>query len=318
MKFLLYVPLLLVLVSTGCDAKPVSFEPFSGKLSTQRFEPQHSAEEYFSQGQEFLKKGNFRKALLCFGIITHHFPRDILRNQAQYLIGVCYFTQDHPDLADKAFASYLQLPDAEYSEELFQMKYAIAQRFAQGKRKRICRLEGFPKLMNADEDALRIYDEILTAFPSKDLGAQALYSKAALLIVKNDLTEATKTLKKLTLQFPLHILSSEAFVRLSEIYLQQAKKEPHNLQYLHFAKLNEEAMKKQHPNHPLNEVVSANVGAMREHYARGLYATGRFYEKKKKAEAANIYYRTAITNYPDTLLVAKCQKRLDRISKHTS
>ncbi|AEB41377.1 hypothetical protein CPE1_0076 [Chlamydia pecorum PV3056/3] len=310
--------LLFLFINIGCYARPISFEPFLGKLSSQKFTPKYSAEEYFSQGQVFLERQHYRRALLCFGMISHHFPSHTLHSQALFFTGKCYFELGQPDLADKAFAIYLQQPDAEYSEELFSIKYAIAESFAHGKRKHLFLLEGFPKLGNADEDALRIYDEVLTAFPNQDLGAQALYSKADLLIVKKDLAEAIKILKKLTLQFPFHSLSPKAFVRLSEIYLQQAQKEPHNVQYLSLAKINEEAMLKQHPNHPLNQVVSANVLQMCERYAAGLYSTGRFYEKKKKHSAAKIYYQTALEHYPQTSLVAKCNKRLQRISKYFS
>ncbi|BAE81705.1 conserved hypothetical protein [Chlamydia felis Fe/C-56] len=318
MKSVLQFVVLSLLLCSGCYARPVSFEPFSGKLSPQKFVPKYSPEEYLSEGKYYLEQQRYRQALLCFGMITHHFPKDPLCTEALYLTGVCYFKNDQPDLAEKAFASYMQRPDSDYSEELFLMKYSIAQSFAQGKRKRIFLLEGFPKLANADADALRIYDEILTAFPNKDLGAQALYLKGDLLIIKKDLPEAIKTFKKLTLQFPSHALSPKSFVRLSEIYLMQAKKEPHNVQYLNLAKINEEAIKKQHPNHPLNSVVSENVRSMCERYALGLYSTGRFYEKKKKLHAASIYYTTALNNYPESSLVAKCHKRLNRIAKHSS
>ncbi|CAG9046276.1 Cell division coordinator CpoB [Chlamydia abortus] len=318
MKSVLQFVVFLLLLSSGCYARPISFEPFSGKLSPQKFTPKYSPQEYLSEGKRYLEQQRYRKALLCFGMITHHFPQDPLYSEALYLTGVCYFKNDQPDLAEKAFSAYLQLPDANYSEELFLMKYSIAKSFAQGKRKRIFLLEGFPKLANADADALRIYDEILTAFPNKDLGAQALYLKGDLLVTKKDFPEAIKTFKKLTLQFSAHPLSPKSFVRLSEIYLMQAQKEPHNLQYLNLAKINEEAIAKQHPNHPLNSVVSANVRSMCECYALGLYSTGRFYEKKKKPHAASIYYTTAIENYPESSLVAKCHKRLNRITKHSS
>ncbi|QVE48630.1 tetratricopeptide repeat protein [Chlamydia crocodili] len=318
MKSVLQFVVLLLLLCSGCNARPISFEPFSGKLSPQKFVPKHSPEEYILEGKNYLERQSYRKALLCFGMVTHHFPKDPLYTEALYLTGVCYFKNGQPDLAEKAFASYMQLPDADYSEELFLMKYSIAKSFAQGKRKRVFLLEGFPKLANADADALRIYDEILTAFPNKDLGAQALYLKGDLLVIKKDFSEAIKTFKKLTLQFAAHALSPKSFVRLSEIYLMQAQKEPHNVQYLNLAKINEEAIKKQHPNHPLTLVVSSNVRSMCERYASGLYTTGRFYEKKKKPHAASIYYTTAIDNYPESSLVAKCHKRLNRIAKHSS
>lgn len=317
MRLFLQLIFALLLVSANCYARPISFEPFYGKLSPLRFVPKYSAKHYLSEGIRYLEYQNYYRASLCFGTIIHHFPKDPLYSEALYLMGVCYFKKDQPDLADKTFSLYMQLPNAKYSEELFAMKLAIAQSFAQGKRKRVFLLEGFPKLVNADEDALRIYDEILAAFPYKDLGAQALYLKGDLLVIKKNLSEAIKVFKKLTLQFPQHPLSPKAFVRLSEIYFMQAKKEAHNAQYLKLAKMNEEAMKKQHPNHPLNAEVSSNVRSMSDLYASGLYHSGRFYEKKKKPEAASIYYTTAIENHPNSPLVAKCLKRLDRIAKHS-
>lgn len=317
MRRFIQISLMLLVCTSGCYAGISSFEPFSGRLSPKKFTPNHQPEEYFEQGQQFLAQKRYRQALLCFGMILHHFPSHALYAESQYLSGLCYFKNNQPDLADKAFNAYLQLPEAEFSEELFTMKYAIARSFAEGKRKHIFLLEGFPKLVSAKEDALKLYDEVLTAFPNKELGARALYHKGELLMMDKEYSEAIKTLKKLTVQFPQHSLSPHAFLRLSEIYSLLAKREPHNDHYLQLARVNAAHMRKQHPNHPLNQTVAQNVHKMCERYAAGLYDTGRFYEKKKKNGAAKLYYTTAVENYPDTSLVAKCHKRLERIAKRS-
>lgn len=306
---------LLMFVPICGHTKPIPFEPFAGKYSKERFTPSHTPEEYFDQGQVYLKFRRYRQALLCFGIITHHFADSPIYDEALFHVGKCRFHLGQHELADRDFAQYLQRDNDQHMEEIFSMKYSMAQSYAKGKRKKIVPLEGFPSILKADEEALRLFDEVLTAFPRHDLGVQALYNKGLFLMKKKDFVESIKVFKKLTLQFPSHTLSPHAFVRLSEIYFTQAQNELHNDHYLYLAKQNKEAMVKQHPNHPLNAKVTANLQATGDSYAWGLYTTGRFYEKKRKKHAAKIYYSTAVQQFPESSLANKCQQRLTRIAK---
>lgn len=316
MRFRVFLFILLIILPCNSYARPLPFEPFLGKYSNKRFAPKHTPEEYFSQGQVLLKYRRYKQALLCFGIITHHFPESPLCSEALFYKGICRFNLGQYDLADRDLSQYLQDENCQHIEETFTMKHSIAQKYAQGKKKRLVLLEGFPNVFKADDDALRLYDEVLMAFSNQDLGVQALYDKGLFLVRKKDYSEAIKIFKKLTLQFPTHSLSPLAYVRLAEIYFKQAQKELHNDHYLQLALHNRETMAKQHPNHPLNEQAEAILQATKDRYAWGLYTTGRFYEKKKKKQAAKIYYTTALKNFPDSFLAKKCQQRLLRVNKH--
>ncbi|AGJ64923.2 TPR repeat-containing protein [Chlamydia trachomatis] len=318
MKVILRALCLFLVLPCGCYARVPSFEPFRGAIAPNRYIPKHSPELYFEMGDKYFQAKKFKQALLCFGMITHHFPEHALHPKAQFLVGLCYLEMGHPDLADKALTQYQELADTEYSEQLFAIKYSIAQSFANGKRKNIVPLEGFPKLLKADTDALRIFEEIVTASSDADLKASALYAKGALLFDRKEYSEAIKTLKKVSLQFPSHSLSPESFTLIAKIHCLQALQEPYNEQYLQDARMNAAALRKQHPNHPSNTEVENYIHHMCEAYASCLYSTGRFYEKKRKASSAKIYYSIALENFPDTSYVAKCNKRLERLSKQMS
>ncbi|KDU80929.1 tetratricopeptide repeat family protein [Chlamydia muridarum] len=309
---------MFLLLPCGCYARVPTFEPFLGSMAPKKYTPKYSPELYFEKGDHYFQAKKFKQALLCFGMITHHFPEHALRPKAQFLTGICYLEMGHPDLADKALTQYQELSDTEYSEQLFSIKYSIAQSFANGKRKNIVALEGFPKLLKADTDALRIFDEIVTASSDVDLKADALYSKGALLFAQKEYSEAIKTLKKVSLQFPSHSLSPKAFSLIAKIYCLQALQEPYNEQYLQDARANAAALRKQHPNHPSNSEVANYIHRMCEAYASCLYSTGRFYEKKRKASSAKMYYSIALESFPETSYVAKCNKRLERLSKQIS
>ncbi|MBQ8498958.1 outer membrane protein assembly factor BamD [Chlamydia sp.] len=318
MKVILKALCLFFLLPCGCHARVPSFEPFLGIMAPKKYTPKHSPELYFETGNNYFKDKKFKQALLCFGMITHHFPEHALLPKAQFLTGLCYFELGHPDLADKALTRYQELAGTEYSEQLFAVKYSIAQSFANGKRKNVVPLEGFPKLLNAEADALRIFDEIVTASSDTALKASALYAKGALLLNRKEYGEAIKTLKKVSLQFPSHPLSPEAFTLIAKIYCLQALQEPYNEQYLQDARVNAASLRKQHPNHPSNTEVMHYIHQMSEAYASCLYSTGRFYEKKRKASSAKIYYSMALENFPETSYVSKCTKRLERLSKQIS
>ncbi|WP_213358130.1 tetratricopeptide repeat protein [Chlamydiifrater phoenicopteri] len=298
------------------EGKPIVFEPFmGGKLSTKRFSPKYSPERYMEEGKQFLAKGQYHKALTCFLIIINHFPGHELLPESTLLAGKCHLKRDQFDLANKLLSKYLTLPEASYSQELFEMKLQIAANFALGKRKHLFSLEGFPKLENADQDAFDIYNEVLSAHPFENLGAVALYYKGELHRVRKEFDEALKVFQKLTKQFSSHELSIKAYVAISEIYVIKSLPEPHNTTYLTLSKANLDKFLKKHPNHPAIKVLNENIRKIEECHAKGLYSTGKFYEKKKKPSAAKIYYQTAVSLYPNTSWVSKCDSRIARLSR---
>lgn len=148
-------------------------------------------------------------------------------------------------------------------------------------------MEGFPKLLKADTDALRIFEEIVTASSDADLKASALYAKGALLFDRKEYSEAIKTLKSFSsVSFTLSF--SRVFYPYCKIHCLQALQEPYNEQYLQDARMNAAALRKQHPNHPSNTEVENYIHHMCEAYASCLYSTGRFYEKSEKPLLQNL------------------------------
>ena len=51
---------------------------------------------------------------------------------------------------------------------------------------------------------------------------------------------------------------------------------------------------------------------VRECIAKGLFDTGRFYEKIKKELAAQVYYEQTLKDYPDTKAADLARKRIQR------
>lgn len=308
--------LLCFFYSNACVARTTTCEPFLGSLSPKHAEPKYSPEKYFQKGQMLINAKQHKQAFLAFGMISHHFPEHILSTQALYYMGACKLKLKQPDLAERYFHQYTQKSDAKHNDDLAKAKLAVATYYAKGHKKHLFGLEGFPKLESSYEDALRLYDEVLMLSPNNDIGAQALYHKALLLRKHNDTDAALKTLKKLSQQFSKHELAAQSFVISSEIYLKLATLEPHHPQHLSLAKANLQQFKRMYPSHPNVDIIQKNVAFIMEKHAKGLLATGKFYEKKRKPKAASIYYSSALAWYPETKSTIKCQKRLSRLSRH--
>ena len=54
----------------------------------------------------------------------------------------------------------------------------------------------------------------------------------------------------------------------------------------------------------------ADVLAIKEVYAKGLFETGQFYERKNQPTASIIYYKKAIRQFPETSISQQCKERL--------
>ena len=54
-------------------------------------------------------------------------------------------------------------------EEAIEMKFAIAEFFREGGKKRLFGSHKLPAIMPAREDALKIYDEVITTLPHHDI-----------------------------------------------------------------------------------------------------------------------------------------------------
>ncbi len=300
------------LFSFNLEAFP--YQTFKNYWSSNKFQPKKTDSQYFNSGMQWLKEKKYQKALPCFLMITHHFKNSVHYQDSLLAIGQCFFLLNQYDLANASLSEYLtQSPNKENFQLTLNLKYSIAEKYAQGYRKHLNGLEGLPRIENSTSDAYKIYDEVCSIVGDKNLAAKALFSKALLLKKKKSLDEALKTFQDFTKQFPQHPLCLSSFIEISEIYLKQSLSEAQNTNYLSLALLNQELATTRFSICEELNPIEANINKMKEHYASNLFKTGIFYQKKKKKEAAKIYFETSIRNYPNTKAAQDSKKQLQSI-----
>lgn len=286
----------------------------NGKLSEGKFAPIYSLDKHFELGCELMEKEKWDEALINFLVISTHFPEDQNYSSALFFSGVCYYFLKDYQLCDRQMTSYLnQKNEHPYFEKVFLYKYHVAEAFRLGATKHLFDFERFPKLFKAYDDALRIYDEVISSLPHQELGAKALFGKAQLLRLQKNYKESIDALTLLIKRFPKNAETPDSYLLISDIYVEESLNDAQNPDLLALAKVNLNHFKKDFPGDERVALVESHISSMEEIFASSLYDTGRFYERKKKPKASLIYYEEAIKKYPHTASAEKCKQRLENL-----
>ncbi len=306
-----------LLVVTQPVAADITF--YNGAVVDAETVPTMPVEKHFQAACEAYENEAWKEAIREFYIVCLHFPKTNYAKEAYFLLGVCYYNYGEYEYASNAFSSYLKYHNnPDHIDETIGYKFAIAEKFRGGAKRRIFGSKLLPAWMDGTYLAIEIYDEIMTAFPCHELAAQSLFSKGATHLAAGKFSEAIESYQTLIRRFPRHELAPESYVMISRVYHSQLQKEFQNSDILSLAELNLKKFRYDFPTHELLEEASLNLDRVKEEYARGLYETGRFYERISKSEASILYYQIAVDQFPETNSSQKCRERLASLSHEHS
>lgn len=283
----------------------------NGKWTNEKYAPVYSIKDHFEIGYALTQEKKWDEALANFIIITKHFPNSEYYADSLFYSGVCYYFLADYQLSNRQFTAYLsQKEKLKYFDNVFIFKFHIAEAFRNGARKHFLDFEAFPRLFHAYEEALELYDEVISSMPHQELGTQALYAKADLLRSQRKYKDSIDVLNILVKRFPKHEMAPVAYLLISQIYLDVCLKDAQNPDLIALANINLTHFRKDFPSDERYSRAEQNIFEMEEIFAASLYETGRFYEKKKKTKASSIYYQEAVKRYPETESAEKCKERL--------
>ena len=247
--------------------------------------------------------------------LLKEFPKSPFARETLYYLGVAHFQLAQYASANDAFSNYLKedlVP--KFFEETFRYKFEIAKKFDEGARLPLFGWDKMPKWLSAYEEALNIYDEVITTLPRNDLTAQSLYRKGTLLLRMEEYKKSVETFQTLCRRFPKHPLTPKGYVAIGEVYLIESKKTFPDPDKLELAEMNLQRFKKHFPNEPQIQTVQAHLLEMKEILAKDLVKIAEFYERAKKKDAAEIYYTAVIKKYPETPSAKQAKQKLQALA----
>ena len=191
------------------------------------------------------------------------------------------------------------------------MKFEIAEAYQNGKKKRLFGSHKMPAWLPAKEDAIPIYDEVISTMPHTELAAKSLLGKASIQAEFEDYKPAVETLSQLIRRFPKDEAAAEGYLQINKIYLGQCKNTSLDLDLLDLANVNLRKFRLAFPREPRLDEAEKVFCETEELFAQNLYEIGRFFERTKKSAASLIYYNKVVAKYPSTKAAASAKEKLD-------
>lgn len=287
-----------------------------GKIIDKDLLPSLSPQEHHQAMITANEKQDWKELVRHALILNKFFKYTPFSQEAVYFLGLGYFNLEDYELANNHFTTYLkQQVSPKHFEEAIKCKFTIAQKFQQGEKKHLFGAEKMPQWLPAKEDAIAIYDEVITSLPNHDLAAQSYFGKAQLLLENEDYRASIETYQMLIRRFPKHPLAVESYIGIENVYLHQSKQEFPDPDFLDLAEINLRKFKENFPGEERYAIAEASFNSMREHYAQNLFETGQFYQKTNKNKAALIYYKKVLSKYPETFVAKESKKRIETLEK---
>lgn len=289
---------------------------YNGKLMDSANVPEFSPDEHYERGVNAFNQGDYDEAVRHFNVISLNFPHSGCYSDSLYYLGISYYHLAEFDFSNEAFNNYIKCESSpRYFEEAITYKLDMANQFSNGAKRRPFKTKLMPKWAPAKALAIQIYNEVIAALPCHDLAAQAIWAKARVLWEDYEFKGSVEAFQQLIRRFPKHEYAPAAYLCINEVYYSQAQFEFHNPDLLALAQINVKRFQKDFPKDERVEEAKQYVQEIKELYAKGLFETGQFYERKSKPTASIIYYRSAIEQFPDTNYAKCCRRRLNLLTE---
>ncbi len=261
----------------------------------------YSADTHYNAGIAAFENKDWEQAIRQLDMVIRCGKDTTLIPHCHYWKGVAFFNLGEFKRANDNFDAYLERdPSPKYFQVVHEHKLAIAEGWRKGRGEHLLHQRRLPRWLGFKYEAVELYDEVFTAMPSHELAVQALYGKGWCLWDLQEYEEATDCFAGLIARFPKHAYAPESYLAIAQIHLDHARNQPHNPDLLPLAQINLRKFRSDFPTDDRVTRAELALGEMKGCFADALVETGRFYEQKKKPEAACVYYAMAMDAYEGT------------------
>lgn len=275
--------------------------------------PQYDdAQEVYRELHHSYQEKNYKQVVyLGHRLVTYHTDSPVLANTYFYY-GVALFHQGDYQRANDTLSTFLEkyaLP--QFFEEALHVKFAIAEKYRLGEKKRIMGMQYAPRWESSLEDAIAIYDEVILTLNREEIAIQALYHKAGLLVKNDQWKEGIDAYQTLIRRFPTHPLSASSYLAIADVYLEQSKIRHPDAQIIALAEMNYKRFCSDYPQSEQLPVAEKKLIRVKERFAKDLWDSADFFARKRhQTESAIIYYKLLVQKYPETTYAYAALKKL--------
>jgi outer membrane protein assembly factor BamD len=236
--------------------------------------------------------------------------------QAQYLLGRCYEAKRQDQ---KAFREYQKLlekyPKIANYQEVVRRQYEIANRFLAGQ---WIKIAGVIPFFPSMEKTVEMYTKLIKNGLYSDVAPQAQMNIGAARERQRDYPQAVKAYELAADRYnDQERIASDALYKAAMAYMRQALKAEYDQGAAYDAIDTFNRFIALYPNDKRVQEAQKHVDEMKAEHARGAFEIARYYEKRRRWLAAQIYYNEAAAQDPTARYSEEARRRIDAIKQYT-
>jgi len=285
--------------------------PKTGKWVNPKTVVKPAPKEQFDLAKGLYDLKKYEDAKREFKKLLKAYPKSFEASESQYYLGLTEEAQGNLYEAYQAYQKVIdKYPFSERIQEIVGREYKIAEVFMSGQKRKALGMT-----LPVENPSIEIFTKVIENSTYGPLAPAAQYKLGLVLKGLMRYYEAEEAFNKVLSNYPnsewaeaakFQIASCRAAVSRGPDYDQGAAKE---------AKEKFEEFVAEHPDAVLSRDAEKNIEQLKEKEAASAYNIGRFYEKQKAYESAEVYYNDIINNYSDSLWAGKALERLQVMEK---
>lgn len=274
------------------------------------------AKDQLEVAQKAFEVGDYKLAYKAAQRTVNAWPFSDYAPPALYLVARCLEEQGKHQLAFKRYQDLLEkYPKIDNYDEILGRQFAIANRFLDGQ---WGRLWGYIPVPVSKDKTAEMYEKVVKNGPYSDVGPKAQMQIGATREKQHDYPEAVKAYERAADRYAdRQEVSSEAMFKAAMAYLKEAKTADYDQTVASKAISAFNDFNTIHPDDKRVADAKARIEILRTEQARGAYQTAKFYEKRRKWDAAKIYYNEALNKDPSSAYAEIARLRIQELNRRT-
>ncbi len=308
---LILITLSSLIIQPTLDAYWI-WTPQTGRWINPKWAVKDSPQEQFDWAMKFYEAKDYKRSTGEFTKLVRYYPNSELAAEAQYYIGRSYEGLEEYEQAYLAYQKAIETyPFTKRMEEMIEREYEIGNKFYAGERIKLWGIPTFPSIYKAIE----IYQKVVDNAPYGKYAEQALYKIGECHKKAQDYQAARSAFQKLVDEHPESKLVEDAKFQVGLCASQASLKPTYDQSVTSEALKEIEDFAKRHPESQLTSEADKMRQSLREKKAESDFSIAEFYWKQRYYEAASVYYKDIVENFPETSWAKKAQGKLKETEK---
>lgn len=315
---MLFIGIHYVLVVSGISAY-WEWTPKSGKWVNPKYRIGETSAEQWETAMNTYKAEDYEKALSEFKKLLEYFPTSKEAPEAQFMVGDCYEKLDSPYEACQSYQEVIdKYPSTSRLKEIVERQKKIADYFYAYKTSDMSIKEKAKGIFTVSnwEKAANIYQMAIKNYPYYEKADEVQYRIADCYMKMEKYETARTEFDKVSSQYLDSPWIDDAEYQKGMCWLNESRKFPNSDQIFEKAIKSFEEFAVRYPESEFVDKAKEEVKKLYGRKSERIYEIAKFYEKDGDLNAAKIYYRQVIEQFPDSTWAEASKSRLNAILKN--